>query len=148
MSESEENPVTWKEMKIGGFVDHIGPLLAKRNNPGSGSDWRYGLKCKLHHANPLGIIHGGVITSLIDHAIALVAWEAADRQPVVTVQVDTKFLAAAKIGDLVEVQASLVHLTRSIIFLDAEVTVGGNPIANASAVMKVVGKKGEISNAG
>lgn len=148
MSAAKDNQDPWRQMKIGGFIDHIGPLLARRNDKESGGGWRYGLRSEPHHANPLGILHGGVITSLIDHAIALVAWEAADRQPTVTVQVDTRFLGAAKVGDLVEVQAALHHKTRSLIFLDAEVTVDGKSIASASSIMKLTSKKIRPENVG
>jgi hypothetical protein len=45
------------------------------------------------------------------------------------------------VGDLVQVQAILRHQTRSLIFLDADVTVDGKPIAKASSIMKITGKK-------
>jgi uncharacterized protein (TIGR00369 family) len=148
MNTPKDQPDPWRQMKIGGFIDHIGPMLAKRNDKDTGGGWRYGLRSEAHHANPLGILHGGVITSLIDHAIALVAWEAAGRQPTVTVQVDTRFLNAARVGDLVEVQAKLRHQTRSLIFLDAEVTVEGKAIATASSIMKMTGRKIGQDNVG
>ncbi|ADZ71565.1 PaaI family thioesterase [Polymorphum gilvum] len=136
LEERQGEASPWKEMRAGRFLDRIGPLLAARDD----GAWRYGLRVDDSHTNPVGLVHGGVIFSLIDHAIALVAWEAADRHAAVTLQLDTRFLETARAGDLLEAGARLRHRTHSLLFLDADVTVGGRPIAAASAIMKLAGK--------
>lgn len=72
----------WREMRVAGFMSRLGQLQALRGPDG----WRYGLLADDSHLNAVGVVHGGVITSLIDHTVALCAWEAAGRRPVVTVQ--------------------------------------------------------------
>ncbi|WP_207138564.1 PaaI family thioesterase [Roseibium aggregatum] len=129
---AEENG--WKELKIGGFMDRAGPLLAQRRN----GSWIYGLHTDESHTNPAGVLHGGVTASLVDHAIAMVAWEATGRVPCVTVQVDLRYLEAAKAGDRLEARVAMRHRTKSLLFLDADVTVSGKAIASASAVMKPI----------
>ncbi|MBL4807505.1 MAG: PaaI family thioesterase [Rhodobacteraceae bacterium] len=84
------------------------------------------------------VIHGGVITSILDQAIALEAWNAADRNPTVTVQMDTRFLKASHAGDFLEVSVKIRHMTRSLIFVDAKMYCGLSQIADASAIMKIV----------
>lgn len=139
MTQAKPTPAGWRELKLDGFMRHIGPLL-KSTKP---EDRRvYGLQMGERHKNGLGHIHGGVITSFLDQVIALEAWEAADRRPTVTVQMDTRFLSAAHIGDLLEARAQVRHATRSMMFVDADLCCGTTSIACASAVMKIVKSTG------
>jgi acyl-coenzyme A thioesterase PaaI-like protein len=124
----------WRELKIGGFVDLIGPLLRSTRVDEKNT---YGLQTNDTHKNHLGIVHGGVLTSFLDQVIAVTAWNAADRQPTVTMQMDTRFLGVAKAGDFLEFRPSIHHATRSLIFVDADVTCGTRLIASASAIMKI-----------
>ncbi len=137
----EDNiPEGWKAVRIGGFMGKIGPLfrstrLESRNT--------YGLQTTDDHKNHIGLIHGGVLTSLLDQVVALVAWNAADRQPTVTVQMDTRFLGAARSGDFLETRATIRHATRSLIFVDAEISSSDGPVAIASAIMKISPQSGQ-----
>ncbi|WP_353471690.1 PaaI family thioesterase [Salipiger sp. H15] len=129
----------WEIVKIKGFASLVGPLLrpvVRDARP------RFGLQTNEMHANPIGSIHGGVLTTLLDQVIAIAAWNAADRQPTVTVQMDTRFLGAAKAGDFLETRAEIRHQTRSLIFVDGEVLRGDTPIATATAVMKISARAG------
>ncbi|MCA1337113.1 PaaI family thioesterase [Pseudooceanicola marinus] len=127
-------PAGWRPMRIDGLIGLIGPLL--RPDPRDDTP-RYALQTDARHANALGVIHGGTLTALLDQAIALLAWEAAERQPTVTVQMDTRFLDAARPGDLLIARPRIRRQTRSLLFLDAELTVGDRPVADATAVMKI-----------
>ncbi|WP_172293737.1 PaaI family thioesterase [Pseudoruegeria sp. HB172150] len=128
-----DTPEGWKAMKIGGLWQTIGPLLARRDGDG----WRYGLATDERHGNVLGLVHGGTVTSLMDHAMTLVAYEACERQPAVTVQMETRFIAAARPGDLLEAAAELRERTGSLLFLDCRIAVGDRAVAAGSAVMKL-----------
>lgn len=121
-------------MKIPGLIQTIGPLLAKRE----GDTWRYGLQTGPQHANPIGRIHGGTIATLADQAMALYAWEAVGRRPVVTVHMDTRFLAAANPGDFLEADVSIRHRTFTILFIEASITSGSTPVALASGILQIV----------
>lgn len=128
----EEN--AWKPLKAGAFMENVGPLMAARDGEGG---YVYALDTTQDHANALGLVHGGVITSMLDQAIAMVAWHAADRAPTVTVQMDTRFTGAARPGARLEARAKLRQATGSMMFLDAEVADGARIVALASAVMKI-----------
>ncbi|SMX44490.1 Thioesterase superfamily protein [Actibacterium lipolyticum] len=112
----------------------IGPLLRSTKMEERNT---YGLQTTEQHKNHIGLVHGGVLTSLMDQVLAIVAWNAADRQPTVTVQMDTRFLGAAKAGDFLEARASIRHATRSLIFIDAAISSVKGPVASASAIMKI-----------
>ncbi|MGI3166287.1 PaaI family thioesterase [Pseudooceanicola sp. 200-1SW] len=136
-------PAGWRPMRIEGLIGLIGPLLRPDPRPDPQAEPpRYALQTDARHANPLGLVHGGVLTALLDQALALIAWEAAERQPTVTVQMDTRFLGAARPGDLLIARPRIRQLTRSLIFLDGEITVADRPVADATAVMKIQRRKG------
>lgn len=124
----------WREMKLEGLMGTIGPLLARRD----GDSWRYGLKAREMHANPIGVIHGGTLMTLLDQTATLTAVWLTGEKAMLSVQMSTRFLASAKVGDLIEGVARLRHRTQSTLFLDAELTVAGQPVADASVVMKIV----------
>jgi acyl-coenzyme A thioesterase PaaI-like protein len=84
------------------------------------------------------VIHGGTLTALVDQAMSLIAWEAVERQPVVTVHMDTTFLSSEKPGDFLEVEARLVDRKESLVFLEAAITSDDVRILKASCVMKRV----------
>ncbi|WP_238364569.1 PaaI family thioesterase [Mesobacterium pallidum] len=132
MTATDSLPEGWKPLRTAGFMDQIGPVLASVTDSS-----HYGLQTTEMHQNHIGLVHGGVLTSLLDQVMALVAWNAADRQPTVTVQMDTRFLGAARAGDFLAAQARIRHVTRSLIFVDAEITCKHQPIASASAIMKI-----------
>ncbi|MBY6006084.1 PaaI family thioesterase [Salipiger bermudensis] len=133
MGEEEAGLEGWTPIDIGGFMGEIGPLLRP---VARGAQEVWALRVGARHLNPLGLVHGGVLTSLLDQAVALAAWKAAGRQPVVTVQMDTRFLGAAREGDLLETRATLRHAGGALLFVDAELCAGEAPVAAASAIMK------------
>ena len=127
----------WKRRSAVGFMERIGPLWARREGDG----WIYGLLTDDGHVNNAGIVHGGVMTTLADHVMSIVAWEAMERRPCVTLQLDTYFLATAKPGDFIEVRGRISHKTRSTLFLDAVLSVNGSDVAKASGIWRAVSGK-------
>lgn len=130
-------PEGWKAMTIPGLVGLLGPLLSQRD----GDSWRYALQTDERHANPIGLVHGGTLATLADHAMSMIAWSAAGRQSVVTVHMDTTFLSAAKPGDFLEAAATCRRKTGGMVFMDGSITAGGREVMSASAVMKIIKKE-------
>ena len=133
MSEDVHESQQWRSLHVGGFMKHFRPFLAARTDSG----WIYSTELTDDHVNALGAIHGGVITTLFDHVMALIAWEAALRKPVVTVQMDTKFLSPAASGDRIQVAARIRHQSRTLIHLEADAKVADGLVAVASAVFAI-----------
>jgi uncharacterized protein (TIGR00369 family) len=124
----------WKTRPAGGFMDRLGPLWARREADG----WAYALLAGDEHLNPVGVVHGGALVSLIDHALSLLAWEAADRQACVTLQLDTQFVAPARAGALVEARGEVTHRSAGMVFLRGRLTVAGQPVVAAQAIVKIL----------
>lgn len=123
----------WKARELPGFFGLVGPLWTKKE----GDAWAYGFLAEDRHTNPAGIVHGGMLTTLLDHALSVVAWEANDRKPCITVALDVHFLAAARPGDLVVARGMVVRQTASLAFTRGSLTVRDDEIATASAIMKI-----------
>lgn len=125
----------WKPRELAGFMGTAGPLWTRREAQG----WRYGLLVGEQHLNPAGVMHGGALATLFDHVVSTVAWEACDRKPCVTVQLDSQFLAAVQVGQFVEGSARVQHRTRGLIFMQGQVSAAGQAVLSGQAILKVMG---------
>lgn len=139
----------WHCKTLPGFAGLIGPLWVRREggqdegvrSEGMRSEaqaWAYGLLATADHLNPAGVVHGGLLTALLDHGLSAIAWQALDRRACVTVQLDTHFLAPARAGQFLEVRGQLLRATSSLVFMRGELSVAGNVVATGAAVLKVL----------
>ncbi len=102
------------------FVEYIG---ARREEMGEGFV-RLSIIVGSQHTNPNGVMHGGVVTTMMDSAIggALGALRGGDagRRPHATIEMNTSFLATARLGDEVVVDGRVIQLRRTVAFAEAE----------------------------
>ena len=124
----------WRQRSSPGYTGRFGPLWTRKEENG----WAYGVLPTAEHLNPAGAVHGGVFASLMDHAVSAVAWEALGRQPCVTVQLDTQFLQAARVGQFLEARAQVVRAAGSLVFMRGTVSHAGEALCQGSAVLKRV----------
>ena len=86
---------------------------------------RLGLTVEERHTNPHGVMHGGVITTLMDEALGGViasvrGMEEMWKAPHATVDMNVSFLSNARAGDEVTVEGTVLKLGRSVAFGEAE----------------------------
>ena len=124
----------WKPRELAGFIGTAGPLWTRREDAG----WAYGLLCDARHLNPAGRVHGGALVALLDHAISAVAWEACERTPCVTLQMDTHFQGAVREGQFIVARATVGHRTGSLVFMQGQVSGDDGPVLTAQAILKVL----------
>lgn len=79
------------------------------------------------HLNLLGIVHGGVMMSLLDNAMGIVVMLAAPGGKAVTANLQTQFLASSK-GGVLLCEAELVHRTDRTLTLQAQVMDDGGKL--------------------
>lgn len=127
----------WKERALPGFMGTAGPLWTRREADG----WAYGLLATPAHLNPADMVHGGLLATLIDHALSAIAWEAAGRRPCVTVQLDTHYLAAGRQGQFLQARGQVLRKTASLVFVQGTVSADGCMLVSATAVLKVLAEK-------
>lgn len=125
----------WRQKSLPGFAGLIGPLWARKEADG----WAYGLLAGADHLNPAGVVHGGLLTAMLDHGMSAIAWEALARRACATVQLDTHFLMAARAGQFLEVRGRVLRATASLVFMQGELSVAGETVATGAAVLKMIG---------
>jgi len=109
---------------------------------------RISLVLEPHHTNPNGVMHGGVVTTLMDEvlggAIASVrGMEVMRAAPHATVEMNASFLAAARPGDRVVVEGRVLRLGKSIAFGEAEAHRGdGELIAKGRLTFAIRDRSG------
>jgi hypothetical protein len=79
--------------------------------------WRYGLATTSEHGNNNGVVHGGVLMAFADHGLSLLAWEAAQRAPCTTIQLNTHFMSAISPGEFMELRGEVTRRTSGLVFV-------------------------------
>jgi uncharacterized protein (TIGR00369 family) len=124
----------WSSRDSAGFSGLVGPIWARREEAG----WAYGFVAGPQHLNAKGIVHGGMLLTLMDNALGLVVWEASGRSPAVTMQLNMQFLAAARPGDFVVARGEVLRRGRSVIFVRGVLSVGERSIGAADGIWKLL----------
>lgn len=100
------------------------------------------LDSERRHQNSFGVVHGGVVLSLMDVAMAMAARSVPDAaggqaRGMVTIEMKTSFLQPAQ--GRVEVRGQLVHRTPTMAFCEAFIDdPQGRPVARASGTFKYI----------
>ena len=127
------NPVLdgWRALRGAAMPGGLGIPWARKID----GHWQYGLLTGAEHANPAGVVHGGVIMAFADHALSFLAWEAADRAPCTTIQLNTHFLDAIQPGAFIELRGEVTRRTRGLVFVRGVIGVRkGETMDDAGAV--------------
>jgi acyl-coenzyme A thioesterase PaaI-like protein len=124
----------WRIMRGGAMPAGIGFPWAKR----TGDAWRYGLLTTMEHANPQGVLHGGILMTFADHGLSMLAWEAAKRAPCTTIQLNTHFLAAVAPGDFVELRGEVTRATQGLVFVRGILSAGDRDVAAVDGIWRVL----------
>jgi len=99
------------------------------------SELRY--EARPEHLNSFGVTHGGASMTLLDVAMATAARSVAPETGVVTVEMKTSFMQAAR-GPLVA-KGRLLHRTATMAFTEATVfDAAGRPCTHATGTFKYV----------
>ena len=119
-----------------GFIAANGPLYVKKLNPGI----VLGFRVEPRHCNPMGICHGGMISTFCDMLLPISAhYLSADlaRRFLPTINLQIDYLAASPKGAWVQGEAQLLRSTRSLVFMQGVVSADGQPVARASGIFKI-----------
>lgn len=119
-----------------GFSDHIGPFYQKKE----GDSWIRAIEIEQHHLNPEGVVHGGLVLSFMDYVCyRAIGDEIGHQIKFATINLNSNFIAAAKVGDIIYGQGKIVKKTRSIIFAEGNIFTEQRPIMTASGLWKIIG---------
>ena len=116
-----------------GFEAHVGPLYFRR----LGNAVRLGFRVAEKHLNPRRTLHGGMMMTLIDDAIAMAVGLETGSAAMATVSLNGDFLAAAKPEEWVEAEGEVVRRTRALVFTRGAIFCGQRTLFTASGVWKI-----------
>jgi acyl-coenzyme A thioesterase PaaI-like protein len=130
----------WTMIDDDGFINLVGPLWRRI----SGGTPEYAIVGQDKHRNRRGVVQGGLLMTLADRTCGMTARFVSGAETMATVQMDTHFVDAARIGDIMMSKPRVVRITRSLIFMSTEVTVESRCVATAQGVFKMVRKEVDL----
>ena len=124
----------WTIVETSGFLHLIGPLWQRLVD----GHHEYALVTEDKHHNRRGLVQGGVLMTFADRTCGMTARHVSGKPTLATVQLDTHFVEAGKIGEVLISRPRVVRSTRSLIFITTEVTVEKRVLAMANGVFKIL----------
>ncbi len=115
------------------FEQIVGPFFWKKLEDGSD---HLVLRTEARHGNRQGVIHGGVLLTMMDLCFAVTAKEFPD-QRLVTVSLSSEFVAGGTVGSLIEARAEIVRGTGTLSFMRGQVYADGETLLNASCIYRI-----------
>jgi uncharacterized protein (TIGR00369 family) len=123
----------WEIVSNTPFGDLVGPIW-KREKP----ELRWGFVVEPKHLNRSGNLHGGMLMTFADQSMAMTARAATNVKRHATIELNTQFIGAVKLGQFVEAHAEVTRATRSIIFMAVKMYVDGRVVVSANGIWKVL----------
>lgn len=118
-----------------GFCDHIGPFYEQQQ---AHSIVR-ALPIDSRHLNPEGVVNGGVILSFMDYVIyRAIGDEIGHKIQFATINLNSNFLAAAKVGNTLLGSGKIIRKTRSVIFAEGIIKTKERDIMTATGIWKII----------
>jgi uncharacterized protein (TIGR00369 family) len=124
----------WQPRITNDFPHFVGPILEGLENGGR----IFAFRADARHANDRGVVHGGMLMTFADQAFGELVLDSVERRLCATVQLNTHFIAAVQIGELVEARGEIVRGTRSLVFIRGLLTVGERTVASIDGIWKVL----------
>jgi uncharacterized protein (TIGR00369 family) len=127
-----------------GYIGLSGPYYWTKEPSGLVT---YGFQSDARHANPNGVLHGAAITTFVDTFLGHAVVSATGR-PCATVALNTQFVAGIPTGSWISGRANVRKLTRTMAFLDAEVSAQDTLLLTATAIFRVFEDRSGASKSG
>src|ERR1700693_1752832 len=108
----------WTRVEATGFIELVGPLWQRVVD----GEHEYALVAQDKHHNRRGLVQGGVLMTFAARTCGMTARYVSGKTKLATVQLDTHFVEAGKIGETLISKPHVVRSTRSLIFITTEVT--------------------------
>src|SRR5436305_13808227 len=124
----------WSRVDASGFIALVGPLWQRVVD----GVHEYALIAGDKHHNGRGVVQGGVLMTFADRSCGMTGRFVSGSPSLATVQFDTQFVDAAKIGELLISRPRMVRATRTLLFMTTELSAGERCVAMAIGLFKVM----------
>lgn len=115
------------------FDQVVGPFYFRPDPDGR---MRCAFRAEQKHMNAGGRMHGGCLMTFADIALFQTAYQEMEGASGVTVQLDSTFIDAARVGDLVEATGEVVRAGKSLIFVRGQIVTGERTLMTFSGVIR------------
>jgi uncharacterized protein (TIGR00369 family) len=116
------------------FGDLVGPVWRLKE----GERLRFGFVVAPKHLNRAGNLHGGMLMTLADNAMAITAREASGAKRHATIELNIQFIGAVRLGEFVEAHPEVARATRSLVFMQAKMFVGTRLVVTTNGIWKTL----------
>lgn len=112
-----------------GFGAYFGPMHWAADPP------RVGFRVTPRHINLFGLCHGGALATLADYQLAPLRRAGLTSGPFApTLSLSIDYLNAARLGEWIEAEATLVRATGRYLFTQAVLSNASGPVARSTAI--------------
>ena len=118
-----------------GYAKQVGVLKGKKIDSGT---FEYETEVKEIHLNTAGMAHGGFLTFIADTGMGNAAHQSADNKRCVTISLEMKFISAAKLGDKLVAKVKVQKKTKTLVFINCEISNNKEIVASASGTWKIL----------
>lgn len=118
----------------GAFLQRIGPYFVKQEQ----QRWLVGQHVEQQHVNYLGIAHGGMLSTLADVGLSIQPFLSERPNPeVTTTSMTINFVAAAKLGDWLVVDARIDRISKRIAHVHGSILRDDEVLVTMSGVFRI-----------
>jgi uncharacterized protein (TIGR00369 family) len=125
----------WEIVDNTAFGNLVGPIWRRSE----GERLRFGFVVVPKHLNRAGNLHGGMLMTLADQAMALMARQATGSKRHATIELNIQFVDAVRLGEFVEAHPEVVRATRSVVFMQAKMFVRDRIVVTTNGIWKILG---------
>lgn len=128
-------PAGFVPVKLGStFATHSGALFARWHD----GRLQVGFRVEPHQVNPGNHCHGGMLSLFADIVLSSAAQYQTDipRQFLPTISLQLDFMNGAPLGEWVQGDATILQVTKNLVFSQGLITCGDKAVARASGVFR------------
>ena len=118
-----------------GFMKYLGGLNLRKINE---IEYEFSVDVKEMHLNTGQIAHGGFLSTIADTGMGTAAHQVAGDRRCVTINLDIKFITAAKLGEKLIGKVKILKKTKTLVFISCEISNSSDIVTSASGTWKIL----------
>ena len=118
-----------------GFMKYLGGLDLKKIND---TNYEFTVEIKDMHLNTGQIAHGGFLSTIADTGMGTAAHQVAGDRRCVTINLNLKFITAAKLGEKLNGKVTILKKTKTLVFIKCEITNAKDILVSATGTWKIL----------
>ena len=118
-----------------GFMQYLGGLNLNKIDD---TNYEFSVEVKEIHLNTGKIAHGGFLSTIADTGMGTAAHKVAGDRRCVTINLDIKFITAAKLGEKLNGRVKILKKTKTLVFINCEISGSKDLVISASGIWKIL----------